>query len=212
MIPKLFPKHITIDLEKFHQDGLQQLAGLLPHEDAQALIKIVISRGLVAMLTSEFERHQPSVQEIAGNMQDAKGRMNELRSHGIRPFPAPGVLYRRRQRALQEAVNEQQNQHEPDPAEVFNDLQPAEDEDVHAMPHRHVEQYLWVLLPEEMRQSFEDFLDAHPGVDENDALRLLLARALDQEEQREQTPGEKKAAELLRLAEKLYARSKRRCG
>lgn len=176
--PLAFPKQVTIDLERFHRAGLEQLANMIPHESDELLLKLVISRGLLAMLDEQLERAPVSPEKVSLN---AKARLHELRSHGVRPFPKPGVLFRRRQKAHQDAVREIENQHEPDPAEVFNDLGQAEDGDVHAMPHRHVEQYLWVLMPEKMRQSFEDFLDAHPDLDENDALRLLLGRALHQE-------------------------------
>src|SRR5262245_33290308 len=129
MSPSRFPRRITIDLATFHQDGLQQLAGLLPHENAEELLKIVISRGLVEMMTSEFQRHRPAVQETADNMQDTRERMHNLQSQAVRPFPKPGVLYRKRHKAFEEAVEEDVNQRDPNPAEVFNDLGQVEDRD-----------------------------------------------------------------------------------
>ena len=207
-----FPSTLHVRLPEFQRSALDFLRERHPHDCTdEELLRVVLSRGILAMMESQLVPAPVSLEEIAGNMQDADARMQELQARGVRPFPKPSVLYRQRQKALQEAVEEEANQQQADPAEVFNDLGQAEDGDVHAMPHRHVEQTLWVLMPEEMRQSFEDFLDAHPDLDENDALRLLLGCALDQEEQLGQTPEGKKVAGMLSLAERLCARSKRRC-
>lgn len=171
MSPRTFPTRITIDLATFHQDGLQQLAGLLPHENAEQLLKIVISRGLVEMMRSEFQLHPPAVQEIADNMHDTREQTHNLRSQAVRPFPKPSVLYRKRQKAFQEAVEEDVNEREPDPAEVFNDLGQAEDRDT---ADRSDERYITFPIGDRLHQELESALDEHCGHDEETFYAALL--------------------------------------
>lgn len=184
MAPSRFPQRITIDLATFHQDGLQQLAGLLPHQGPDELLKMVLSRGLVEMLKSEF------------------GRIRGLDSSRV-PF---GM-----KRTLQEQ-HAMEAEHDKEGARCQRDLGLVEDVGPHA--HRHLPQALSARLSEEMRQALEDFLDAHPDLDENDALSILVRRGLEHTAELEevvQTAREKSASRMLSLAEELYARSKRRC-
>lgn len=98
--PLRFPKRMTIELEDFHREGLEEIADRVPHEDDDELVQVVLSRGIVAMLASAFDHVQRSAEEVMHNLSAAKQRAHELRwsgsfgaselsSRGVRPFPAP---------------------------------------------------------------------------------------------------------------------------
>jgi hypothetical protein len=102
-------------------------------------------------------------------------------------------------------------EHDKERARFQRDLGLAED--VEPRAHRHLPQALSVRLSEEMRQSLEDFLDAHPELDEQEALSILVRRGLDHTEELEEvieSAREKGATAMLELAERLYRRAKRR--
>lgn len=81
--------------------------------------------------------------------------------------------------------------------------------------HRHVERYVGTPISEELRQQFEDFLNSHPDIDEENALTEILRlglRSADLGESSDPTLAVARAGRLVRLAEKLFLRAKQRCG
>lgn len=222
-----FPATLHIHLPEFQRRSLDFLREHHPDDCTdEELVRLVLAHGILAMMEAELAPTSVYPEEVASSMQDPSERVRELRS---RETESAGKSSMKRSRAFPSRMNmmidlkgkedwadlhARDAEYDRESARMKRDLGLTEDGDgdVHAMPHRHVEQTLWVLMPEVMRRSFEDFLDAHPDLDENEALRILLGRVLDQERQAKQTPREKKATEMLRLAERLYARSKRRCG
>lgn len=177
---------VTIDLEKFHQDGLGQLAGLMPNESLENLLKVVISRGLVEMLTSEFERHQPSAREIARNMDAAKERAHPLAkdaaaasklpssAEGIDPgtsAPAPFGL----KQSLDE-LHVREAEHDQEMARMRRDLGLAETRE--GTPDRQVENYIGVPLSEGLREGLESLVNAYPDVEEENLFAALLELGL----------------------------------
>lgn len=187
-------KRVTIDLERFHVEGLQHLAGLRLYESPEELLKVVISRGLVAMLTWEFERNQPSAKEVADNLDAAKQRMRALHSgdalgapkraastlcssaHSINPTssaPAPFGM----KRSLDE-LHVQEAERDREMARMTRDLGLAEtlgDEDG---PNRPVGSHIGVPLPEGLRQGLESVLNAHPDLEEENLYAALLELGL----------------------------------
>ena len=182
-------KRVTIDLERFHVEGLQQLAGLIPHESEDDLLKVVVSRGLVAMLTAEFERQQPSAKEVGQNMMAAQERMRELRSKDAVPAsklrssaqrsdpaasaPAPFGL----KRSLDE-LHVQEAERDREMARMNRDLGLAEAPDDDDAPNRPVGRYIGVPLPEGLRQGLESALNAHPDLEEETLYTALLELGL----------------------------------
>jgi hypothetical protein len=170
----VFPKRISIDLESFHVDGLEHLAGLRPHETQEDLLKVVISRGLVEMLRWEFERNQPSAKEVAHNLDTAKRRMQTLRSSAQRvdvrtSAPAPFGM----KQSLDE-LHVQEAERDREMARMTRDLGLAEtlgDEDG---PNRPVGSHIGVPVPEDLRQGLESVLNAHPDLEEENLYTALL--------------------------------------
>lgn len=211
---------MTVDLAAFHVDGLQQLAGLIPHESPEELLKIVISRGLVAMLTSEFRHYRPSAQEIAGNMNESQSVSASVLSS--RPPMRNALAFPSRMNMMVGLMGKEDwaelhardAEYDRETARMERDLGLTDDGDVHAMPHRHVEKTLSVQVPVELRQPLANFLDAHPEMSEAEALTTLLQRALGQEESvetRPETENQRKATAMLDLAKRLYLRAGRHC-
>ena len=179
-----FPKRITIDLPEFQRSALEEIADRVSHETDSELLQVVISRGIVAVLASEFEQ--------------AGSGKSELSARATRPFPAPSVLFKKRQREIEEGKSDLGFSNAPG------------DEPKRPVLHRHIERYLATPISERLRQRFEDYLDAHPGMDEEEALTTLLQRAFDQAdklEDQERSAAVRKAEAQLRLAERLYRRA-----
>jgi hypothetical protein len=193
-------RQVTIDLEAFHEDGLQQLAGLIPHESLQGLLKVVISRGLVEMLRSEFERQQPSADEISQNMMTARQRMQELRFKDSEPesklrskdaVPASKLRSSAQRTAprksapapfgMKQSLDElhvREAERDREMARMRRDLGLAETPDHEEAPTRPVESYIGVPLPEGLRQGLESALNAHPDLEEETLYTALLELGL----------------------------------
>lgn len=203
MNPRSFPKTITIQLPEALRRGLETIA-TREHDDDGDLLLVVLSRGIVATLAPD----EPEVR-----MQELKAR--DASPRPTRPLRIQGIDSGRIPFGMKQTLEEQramEAEHDNEKARFRRDLGLTEDVDPHA--HRHLPQLSSVRLSEEMRQALEDFLDAHPDLDENDALSILVRRGLEHTTELEdvvQTAREKSASRILNLAEKLYARSKRRC-
>ena len=188
MIPKPFPKNISIQLPEPLRNGLAEIAERERFEDQDALVKVMISKGIVITLASHGER---------------------MTSEAAFPYDRAGKAYRERHKKMIDEIKRE----DPSLADFhLADAPESSKGQLSPSPHRHVASMVSVQLPENLRRSFEDFLAAHDELDEQEALRLLLQRGLDQGEQRGRTPEDRKAAEMLHLAERLYSRSLRRCG
>lgn len=188
--PNPSPKsRITLDLERFHVEGLQQLAGLIPSESPEQLLKVVISRGLVEMLTGEFVRMQPSPTEIAESMNSAKRRMQMLRS---KDSVAASKLRSSAQRidlgtsapapfGMKQSLDElhvQEAERDREMARMNRDLGLAETPDGDHPLGRQVENYIGVPLSEGMRQGLESLVNAYPDVEEENLYAALLELGL----------------------------------
>ncbi len=185
MNPLTFPRRLTIYLTDPQRGALLELATAVPHKNDTKLLDEVLSRGISAMLVEEKERDC------------------QLRSQAKRPFPAPSVLFKRRQ---QEKLLGSDIGVSDGPQECEESAPPTE--------HRHVERYMAAPVSERLRQRLEDYLSLHPDMGEEEALTTLLDRGLDQSEQLKeagQTVAAQKAEKQLRLAERLYVRALRRC-
>lgn len=189
-----FPQEVTIELPPALRHGLNAVARQSPPQTQEELLQVVISRGIVEMLGRPESVSAPTAHE-------------KLSVRAIRPFPKPSVLYRER-RKKREAV------HDSLPKDVGFariDLEPD------PVAHRHVERYVGFAMTEEIRQRLEDYLDANPGLSEEEALAALLEEALDLNlahcgsASLPSTDAAKKAARMVGIAETLYARAKRRC-
>lgn len=182
-------KRISIDLERFHVEGLQHLAGLIPHQSEEDLLKVVISRGLVEMLRSEFERNNPSATEVAHNLDAAKQRMRALRSgdavgasklrsnaQSIDPrasAPAPFGL----KQPLDE-LHVQEAERDREMARMNRDLGLAEAPEDDDRPNRPVANNIGIPLPEPLRRGLESALNAHPDLEEETLYTALLELGL----------------------------------
>lgn len=183
-------RRITIDLELFHVEGLRQLAGLIPHESREDLLKVVISRGLVEMLRGEFERYQPSVMDVGQNLDAAKERMQKLRSKDSvaasklrssaqridsgTSAPAPFGM----KRSLDE-LHVQEAERDREVARMNRDLGLAETtEGETTAGNRQVENYIGVPLSEGLRQGIESLVNAYPDVEEENLYAALLELGL----------------------------------
>lgn len=189
MSPSPPKRRLTIDLEKFHEDGLQQLAGLIPHESLEGLLRVVISRGLVEMLAGEFERYRPSAEDVSQNMLAAREHMQELRSKESvaasklrssaqriapeRNAPAPFGM----KQSLDE-LHVREAERDREMARMRRDLGLAETPDHEEAPNRPVESYIGVPLPEGLRQGLESALNAHPDLEEETLYTALLELGL----------------------------------
>lgn len=176
-------KRVTINLERFHQDGLEQLAGLIPHESQEELLKVVISRGLVEMLASKFEGHQ---RLIAERLNTAKERMQPLRAKDAlaasklrssaqrtdlgKGAPAPFGM----KQSLDE-LHVLEAERDREMARMTRDLGLAETSETVV---RRVENYIGVPLTEDLRHALESMVRAHPDLEEEKLYAALLALGL----------------------------------
>lgn len=213
-----FPQHVTVHLPEPLRSGLETIADREQHESDEELVQVVLSRGIVVSLAPT------SAEEVGENLNEAKERMKELRftaalrghklianGQGGGPRSDPSHVPFGLNRTWEE-LHAQDAEHDRESARMRRDLGLARDDGPRAdepVPHRHVERYLATFVTEELRQSFEDYLDAHPDLGEEEALATLLQRALDQEGH--QGPKERKANDMVQLAEKLCAKAARRC-
>lgn len=118
----------------------------------------------------------------------------------IRPFPAPGVSYRRRRQELMKGILAEEFmvffRSHPELTEeqalsafvdAVKDRHPALHEEMvshgskESAPRREVELYIGFPIPEHVRQAFEKWLDAHPSISEEDGAAFLLAKGLEVE-------------------------------
>jgi len=127
----------------------------------------------------------------------------------VRPFPAPGVSYRRRRQELVRSILAEEFREfcrsHPDLTDeqalsafldAVKDQHPALNEEMVShgfsdarlddcngkVPHRHVELYIAFPISEHARKAFERWLEAHPSISEEDAAALLLERGLQVEQ------------------------------
>lgn len=216
--PFSFPDPITIDLEDYQRDGMLEIANRVPHENDEELLKWVLSRGIVAVLADDPQQGPITAEDIARKIETLRERKERffdlqpdaepgLSARAVRVFPSPSVLYKKRQ---------QENQAINNLGEDVGLAQSEDGEAFEATPHRHVETYVGFPISERTRRMLEDFLDAHAGVSEEDALAQLLGAGLDQAEReadvRAPSKAAKKATRMTRLAERLYRLAKQRCG
>ena len=175
-----FPRRMTIDLPEPVRQGLEAIANRERHESDEQLVQVVLSRGIVAMLTNEAE---------------ADGRpAGGPRSAGLdsrsasRPWSKPWVK--------------------------------TDD-------HEDSELYIGFPITEDLRRKLNDYMADHQESDAESTYATLLDLGL---RKTEEDPGAldparvfeyvpqnesmklKKAHRLLRVAEQLYTRAKRRCG
>lgn len=126
----------------------------------------------------------------------------------VRPFPAPGVSYRRRRQELVKGILAEEfrdfcrshpelteEQALSTFLEVVKDHHPALHEEMvshgsgeavrddcnRKTPHRHVELYVAFPISEQVRRAFERWLDSHPSISEEDAAAHLLELGLKAE-------------------------------
>lgn len=197
-------KRVTIDLENFHEDGLEQLAGLIPHASQEELMKVVISRGLVEMLASEFERYQPSISEIAENMNAAKGRMQSQRAKDsvaalslrasvrrIDPVASARVPFGMTQSLDELHVREAERDREM--ARMNRDLGLAETPET--VSARRVENYIGIPLTEGLRQALESLVNAHPDLEEENLFAALLELGLTKAQEDPKALGPTRSAQ-----------------
>lgn len=225
MSPSPPKRRVTIELETFHEDGLEQLAGLIPHENTEELLKIVISRGLVEMLKSEFERHQASGSEVAENLNAAKGRIRELQS-GNRPsinatmknslaFPSRmNMMVGLTSRQDRDELHALEAERDQEVARMRRDLGLAETPAGEGTPDRQVENYIGVPLSEDLRQGLESIVNAYPDVEEESLFSALLELGVEkvQEDPKVLRPWRAAQGARLPLGAKQAARHQFRTG
>lgn len=189
MSPSPPERRLTIDLEKFHEDGLQQLAGLIPHESVEGLLKVVISRGLVEMLAGEFERYRPSAKDVSPNMLAAREKMEALRSKdGVAALTLRTSARRidprttaRTPFGMSQSLDElhvREAERDREMARMNRDLGLAETTEGETAGNRQVENYIGVPLSEGLRQGIESLVDAYPDVEEENLYAALLELGL----------------------------------
>jgi hypothetical protein len=183
-------KRITIDLERFHVEGLQQLRGLIPHETEEELLRVVISRGLVAMLAGEFERNLPSASEVSHNMMATRERVQELRSKNA---VAASKLRSSAQRmepgmsvpgtagpapfGMKQSLDElhvQEAERDREMARMNRDLSLAETPEGDHSLGRLVENFIAVPLSQGLRRGLQSLMNAYPDVEEENLFTALL--------------------------------------
>lgn len=181
-------RRLTIDLETFHADGLEHLAGLLPHVSQEELLKLVISRGLVGMLTSEFNRYQPSARERAGNRTSVKERVQQpvrskdsldaskLRSSARRIDPVASAPAPFGMKQSLDELHVQEAERDREMARMNRDLGLAETAET--VSARRVENYIGIPLTEDLRQALESMVSAHPDLEEENLYADLLELGL----------------------------------
>lgn len=225
MTPSRFQKRIiTIDLAdlaEFHQEGLAEIAKRVPYRNLEDLLHVVLSRGILDILSAPNDRESLSPKEIFEKGEAPSFGAGLSSRAGMRVYPRPGVLYRERRKEQREQLEAEEGQDDHEIQQIKEDLGFArsplgsETSERVAPAHHHVESYVPRALPEETRLRLEEFLEARPEFDEEEALAVLVRRGLDRTDELEdvvQTAREKTAAEMLSLAERLCARSRRRCG
>lgn len=226
------PDEITVRLDGQLREGLRRVADLFPHEADPDLLALVIRRGLVAMLREL--RHQPSPAEIAQNKNAARpGSKLMLRGQRSDPNHVPFGMKctLRQQHAMDAEYDRETARIERDLGLADFSVNEAEDHPgALAVPEIH--RYVGLPIGKNLQQELQAALDDHPGLDEEVFLASLLdlglqtlretPGALDPGKVREdlrtwvkaaprQTFREKKAAEMVSLAERLYLRAQRRC-
>jgi hypothetical protein len=219
---------MTFDLPDALRNGLETIADQEPHSTDEELVAVVLSRGILAMLT---EAHGASIssQEIADNLAAVKERLRSLQltqgpdselptKSAVRVWPRPSVTFKRereqREREL-EAERDVGLAEAPEPTD-------GREEERTIAPHRDVENYVACPLTPKMQRDLETFLEGHPEADIEVACMTLLQLGIRQVEidlrdirrakAERDGSGSEKADKTVRLAEKLYMRAKRRCG
>jgi len=189
--PRHLPRRITIDLDDFQLNGMKEIAKHEPFEAPDELLKVLISKGIVITLASYKER---------------------MTSEGSFPFDHAGKAYRDRHKKMIEEIKRE----DPSLADFhLSDAPGSKEEEPSPASHRHLPSSISVQMTEELRRSLENFLDAHHEMSPTEALTVLLQRALDQDEAGVEdgrvTESQRKATAMLRLAERLYLRTRARC-
>jgi len=207
-----FPESLTIEVPAHVRKALRQIADHEPHENDQRLLLRILSRGIVATFAAEIEREgDKKLEERLHSLQhgsaSAEAPLN-ARAGGI--YGGPGVRYRERhQEHLEQAERDIASANEPgeiEPGETRRGLAP-----------RHMESYVASPISEKLRHLFEDYLNDHPGMTEEDALVTLVQLGLTHLDaegpavEHGAGPLTRKAEQRLHHAEKLYERAKRRC-
>ena len=144
-----FPKRIiTIELAEFHGEGLAEIAKRIPFRDEEDLIHVVLSRGILDILSAPSDRTPFSAKEIF-EKGEAPTFGSDLSSRaGDRVYPRPGVLYQQRRREQREQHQATEHQHEHEIEQLKADLGFAqspvgsETSEESAPAHHHVESYV----------------------------------------------------------------------
>lgn len=182
MSPTDVPKRLTIDLARFQQEGLAEIADRLPLEDVHELLSVVISRGIVEILNSPIL--PPPSGQVSENMRPAEDRVRKLGSKVAVPaklrasaqMSDPGTSDRvpfGMKQSLDE-LHVQEAERDREMARMTRDLGLAEAPEGKPPRDRQVENYIGVFLPEGLRQAVESSVNAYPDVDEEHLYAALL--------------------------------------
>lgn len=182
MSPANFPKRVTIDLARFQQEGLAEIADRLPLEDVHELLSVVISRGVVEILNSpilpppsgrlsesmqapEDRVHEPGSKDVVASKLRSSAQRIDLGTNDRVPF---GM-----KRSLDE-LHVQEAERDREMARMTRDLGLAETPEGKPARGRQVENYIGVPLSEGLRQAVESAVNAYPYVEEENLYAALL--------------------------------------
>ncbi len=233
-----FPSSITIDLAEFQRTSFALLRERYPKiESEQELINLVLAKGMLAMLGQEMEKDLVQ-----------KGIVLPDSTASARPFPAPSVSFKKRKEKqeseaalgeLREHLDEFLRTHpELNEKTVWSALlelglrrakeKPDQPTRTQMEAERrtvasHAENYIGLAVDPLQQQAINEFLHAHPHLEEEDAVSILLdlgLRAADKEPFAMDSPkmdtramrraAAMKAEGRIRLAEHLQHRAMRR--
>lgn len=161
-----FPKRITIDLTKFHQDGLAEIAEHLHLRDSQELVSLVISRGIDEILGSPCLPHacNTNAERIGGTSTKHAfpSRMN--------------MMIDLKSKQDMDELHALEAERDREVARMRHDLGLAETPETAST--RRVENYIGIPLTEDLRQALESMVNAHPDLEEENLYAALLELGL----------------------------------
>lgn len=164
MSPANFPKRVTIDLARFQQDGLDELAERIPLDDPEELLSVVISRGIVEILRSPI---LPPAEESTRRIASTNTKL---------AFPSRmNMMVDLKGKQDIDELHAQEAERDREVARMRRDLGLADGPEDESKPRgRRIESYIGTPLPEGLRQGLEAMLNANPGLEEENLYCALL--------------------------------------
>jgi hypothetical protein len=158
-----FAQRVTIDLARFQQQGLTELAERIPLDDPEELLSVVISRGIVEILNSPI---LPPAEEST----EAMGSMNSKLA-----FPSRmNMMIDLKGKEDWAELHARDAEYDRESARMNRDLGLAESPEGTPSRGRQVENHIGVPLSEGLRQGLEFLVNAYPDLEEENLYAALL--------------------------------------